>query len=348
MSFTISKKGALPDSEFEIEGEIHADAVKESREDAVKSISSQMKVDGFRPGHIPEKVVVDRIGEMEITEEAGRIALEKHYDAIIREAKISSLGQPQVTITKVAPGEAFGFKIKTAVMPEVTIPDYKKIAKEIMKEDEKIEVEEKEIDATVEDLRKQIAHNDHHAANPDDHGHDHAELPLPEVNEEFIKKFGSFENIEAFRARIKEGILAEKTRKARDIKRLKIMEALIEKSKVSMPKLLIQSELNKMVSEMDANIQQMGLDMETYLKHINKTIEQMREDWHIDAEKRAKTQLILNQIAIDAKLEVAADDLNREVDQIIKMYPDANKNSAAIYVETILLNEKAWQLLEAK
>lgn len=346
MTFTIHKKGALPESEYEIEGEIHADIVKGFRDEALKAVSAGAKMDGFRPGHIPEKVVVDRFGEVAILEEAGRIALEKHYGEIITDAKISPLGSPSVTITKVAPGEAFGFKIKTAVMPEVKLPDYKKVSKEIMSEKSEVEVTEKEIDDTIDGLRKQVAHNDHHIANPGDHSHDHGDLPLPEVNEEFIKKFGAFENIDAFKAKIRESIKSEKENKARDVKRLKAMDAIIEKSDIKMPKLLVESELNKMMSELGSNVAQMGLDIEGYLRHVNKTIEQLRTEWTADAEKRAKTQLILNQIAITEKLEAPADMVKKEVDQIMNMYKDADKMRATIYVETMILNEKAWEVLE--
>lgn len=348
MSFTITKKGALPESEYEIEGEIHADIVKGFREEALKAMGAEAKMDGFRPGHIPEKILVDRFGEVAIQEEAGRMALEKHYGDILSDAKINPLGSPAVTITKVAPGEAFGFKIKTAVMPEVKLPDYEKIAADVMKEKSEIEVTEKEIDDTVTDLQKQVAHNDHHIANPNDHSHDHGDLPLPEVNEEFIKKFGAFENIDAFRAKIRESISAEKERKGKDIKRLKAMDAIIEKATISIPKMLIDSELNKMLNEMGANISQMGLTIEGYLKHIGKTLEEMKADWLPDAATRAKTQLILNQIALDKKLTVTEEEMKNDVDQIMKMYKDADRVKASIYVETILLNEKAWKVLEGK
>ncbi|MDQ5912242.1 MAG: trigger factor, partial [Patescibacteria group bacterium] len=103
MSFKITKQATLPDSEYEIEGEIHADVVKTFRDKAVKELSLETRVDGFRPGHAPEKFVVDRFGEVAITEEAGRMALEAHYGDIVKKAiddkKIKVLGSPAVTIT---------------------------------------------------------------------------------------------------------------------------------------------------------------------------------------------------------------------------------------------------------
>ncbi len=350
MSFKITKQTTLPNSEYEIEGEIHVDAVKEFRDKAIKELSLETRVDGFRPGHVPEKFVVDRFGEVGITEEAGRMALEKHYGDIVKKAiddkKIRVIGSPAVTITKVAPGEAFGFKIKTALMPEVKVKGHKAVAKKIMSEKTEVKVTDKEINEAIEDLQKQVAHADHHKNNPEDKDHDHGDLPLPEVNDEFIKKFGPFETIEAFKEKVKEGITAEKNRKEKDKKRLSIMEELLKTAEIIMPKLLVESELGKMVHELGANISQMGLDVETYLKHVGKTIDELKKEWVPDAEKRAKTQLLLNQIALEEKITVTMDEINKEVEQIMQVYKDADKTRAEIYVETVLLNEKVWKWLE--
>lgn len=350
MPFKIIKQATLPDSEYEIEGEIHANVVKEFRDKAVKELSLETRVAGFRPGHAPEKFVVERFGEVAITEEAGRMALEKHYGEIVKKAiddkKIKVLGSPAVTITKVAPGEAFGFKIKTALMPEVKVKGYKATAKKVMSEKAEVKVTDKEIDDAIVDLQKQVAHTDHHKNNPDDHGHDHGDLALPEVNEEFIKKFGPFETVETFKGKVKEGITVEKNRKEKDKKRLSLMDTLIEDSEITMPKMLVESELSRMVHELGANISQMGLNVETYLKHIGKTIDELKKEWVPDAEKRAKTQLILNQIALDEKITVSEDDIKKEVEQIMQVYKDADKTRAEIYVETVLINEKVWAWLE--
>ncbi len=362
MSFTITKHGALPENEYEIEGEIHADIVKGYRDQALKDLGAGIKVDGFRPGHVPDKVIVDRFGEVVITEEAGRLALEKHYGAIMEEAlkkagdKVKPLGSPAVTITKVAPGENFGFKIKTALMPEVKLGDYKNAVKKAMGEKVEAEATDQEVDDAILDLRKQVAHTEWHNTHPEEKGHSHADHPtddtfkddskLPEINEDFLKKFGEFKTVEEFKVKVRDSIKAQKMQKERDKRRLTAMDAILKDANFKIPKLLIDSELSKMVNELGGNISQMGLNIETYLKHINKTIDDLRTEWLPDATKRAQTQLALNQIAIDEKITVSEDEIKKEADAIMAYYKDADRARAEIYVETVLLNEKVWQFLE--
>mgnify|MGYP000078266370 CR=1 FL=1 len=59
-------------------------------------------------------------------------------------------------ITKIARGNPLGFVIKTAVMPEVTLPDYKKIAAAERKE-ESTDVTEEEFNQAILEIRQMRA-----------------------------------------------------------------------------------------------------------------------------------------------------------------------------------------------
>jgi len=119
----------LPGSEVEIIGEISVDDFEACREQAIKEFSGKVKIDGFRPGKVPEKVLIDNVGESEILERMAIIALQKEYPKIIEERKIKAIGRPLITITKIARNNPLGFKIRTFVMPEIELPDYKNIEK---------------------------------------------------------------------------------------------------------------------------------------------------------------------------------------------------------------------------
>ncbi|MBI4691926.1 MAG: hypothetical protein HY773_00565 [Candidatus Terrybacteria bacterium] len=120
----------LPGSEVEITGEILAGDFESYREQVIKKLSQEIKVDGFRPGSVPEKILIEKVGEPVILEKMAIFALQGEYPKIIQTHKIKAIGQPEILITKMARGNPLGYKIKTAVLPEIDLPDYKKIAKE--------------------------------------------------------------------------------------------------------------------------------------------------------------------------------------------------------------------------
>ena len=67
------------------------------------------------------------------------------------------VGRPQVTITKIASKNPLEFKIRYALFPDISLPDYKKIAKTIFDRKDPTDVTEKEVDEAVERIQKMIA-----------------------------------------------------------------------------------------------------------------------------------------------------------------------------------------------
>ena len=349
MAHTIKTTSSkLPKSLVEIKGEIAAEHVAEFRRKAIAKIGQHAEMPGFRKGHVPEATLVSKLGEVAIIEEAAEMILDEHFPSLLSEHKTYPIGRPQVALTKVAPNNPVAFTVTFAVVPEVKLADYKKIAKEeSAKEVEKMEVSEKEIDEVIQHIRETHAHN----AAPHDHTHDaeggHSH-DLPEWTEEFVKTLGDFASIQDFRDKAKENIRKEKELREADKKRAELIARLVKESEIDVPDILVESEQNKMEAQFHDDIERLGLKVEDYLKHIKKTAAELRTEWKPDAENRAKTQLILNKIAVEENLLPSKEDVEKEVKIITERYKEANPESARIYVETTLANDKVLRFLEGK
>ena len=218
-------------------------------------------------------------------------------------------------------------------MPEIKLADYKKIAKkENGEKEEPVEATEKELEETIEEIRKNFAAKD--------------KTELPELNEEWVKKLGKFETVEDFKNKIREGIKKEKEFKAKDKKRMAILEKIIADSKITVPKILVENELKKMQAQFEDDITRAGLKMDDYLKHLKKTKEEMAKEWTPDAEKRTKVQLIITKIALEEKIEADPEVVKKEVENLLKTYKDATEDRTKAYVEMMLVNEKVLEWLE--
>lgn len=145
----------LPGSEVEIAGEISAGDFELSREQVIKELSLEIKVDGFRPGNVPEKILTEKIGEPAILEKMAIFTLQKEYPEIIKRHKIKAIGRPEILITKLAKDNPLGYKIKTAVLPEMDLPDYKKIAADArIQQQGRLEILDKIINETKAEIPK--------------------------------------------------------------------------------------------------------------------------------------------------------------------------------------------------
>jgi FKBP-type peptidyl-prolyl cis-trans isomerase (trigger factor) len=351
----------LPKSEVEIEGELDSVIFESYWSIAFKKIGETLKLDGFRKGKIPESVLLGKVPEIHILEKMAELALGEYYPKIIagetKNEKIDAIGRPEISITKLARHNPLGFKIKTAVLPLIKLPDYKDIAKKIISEtpppakgeDGRGLVTDLELEATIMDIRKSRAPKKHVAERPAAEI-DAKSIPeeLPEFNDEFVQALGPFKDVADFKIKLKENIRLEKENQAKEKTRLKIIEKIIEKSELDLPEILVEIELDKILYKMESDITQMGLKFEDYLKHLNKTVEDLRKEFRTDGEMKAKFALILNEIAKVEKIVAEPQLVAKEVTAILEHYKDADPERARMHAENVLTNEKIFQFLESQ
>ena len=355
----------LPKSEIEIEGELEAGIFEAYFVQALKKLGENFELAGFRKGKVPENVLISKIPEIHILEEMAELALADHYPKIIENEKLDVVGRPEISITKLARKNPFGFKIKTAVLPTIKLPDYKSIAKKIVSEitdaEKNITATDKEIEDAILDIRKsrapKINLKDATPLNlplsgeeinvPPDKG-ENKRVELPAFNDEFVRALGPFKDIADFKIKLKENIKLEKENSRREKTRLKIIEKIIAESELNVPEILIAIEIDKILMKMESDIAAMGLKFEDYLKHLNKTKEDLKREFRHDAEKRAHLSLILNEIAKVEKIIADEEQVAKEVAHLLEHYKEADPERTKMYAENVLTNEKIFQFLETQ
>jgi FKBP-type peptidyl-prolyl cis-trans isomerase (trigger factor) len=346
--YKIKDTKKLPESEVEITAEITLEALENYKTKAFKKIKEVAELPGFRKGHVPDAKLKEKFGEMGVLEDAGEMAINDCAAEILLEAKVNFLGRPNIAISKIAIGSPIEFKIKVTIMPDIKLPDYKKIAKKENSVEEKVEeVTEKQVEETIEEIRKMYAQQNH-THTPGEVHKEGEELPLPEINDEFVKKLGDFKDVEDFKSKLKINIAKEKEVHAENKKRTRLMEKLVSETKFELPKVIIESELDKMEAQFKGDIAQMGLQPEEYLKHIKKTWEDLRKEWMPDAEKRAKTQMILQKISLEEKIEPSKEQVEKEVKNLMDQYKTADPERVTAYVEMVLVNDAVIKFLESQ
>lgn len=146
------KQKKLDKSQLEIEFELTEEEFKHFFEHALEHLKKHVKVDGFRPGQAPAKLVEDKIKPESLLMEAGDIAVRETYSKYILENKLEPVGQPEISIVKIAKGSPFVFKAKITILPDIELPDYKEIAKTV--KGKEISVTDEEVQDSLNYLQK--------------------------------------------------------------------------------------------------------------------------------------------------------------------------------------------------
>jgi trigger factor len=93
--------------------------------DVVKTLASQIRVPGFRPGKVPRKVLEARMGGAgALRAEALREALPDFYAKAVVDSEIDPIAAPEIDITAGEDGGAVSFDAVVQVRPLVSIPGY--------------------------------------------------------------------------------------------------------------------------------------------------------------------------------------------------------------------------------
>ncbi len=180
-------------------------------------------------------------------------------------------------------------------------------------------------------------------------GTDLAKLPLPELTDELVQGLGQpgqFTDVADFKAKIKEHLTIEKKQSVVAGHRAKITDAIIAGSTIELPQILIDSELHQMFAQMEEDLGRSNLKIDDYLTHIKKTKDDLKKEWAPAAEKRAKLQLILNEIAKTEKIIPDQEKLEKQVKELLQHYKDADPMRVYTYVASVLTNDAVMKMLE--
>ncbi len=146
----------LPKSQIEILLAVPAPELEKFLDMAAEELSKEIKIDGFRPGKAPRNIVEQKLGSEKVLAHGAEKAVRKSYVDSITKNKIEAIGEPKITITKIAPGNDLEFKVVVSVMPEITLGNHRKDVKNIKKE-KRVGVSEKDVDSELNNLARSRA-----------------------------------------------------------------------------------------------------------------------------------------------------------------------------------------------
>jgi len=148
------------------------------------------------------------------------------------------------------------------------------------------------------------------------------ELQPPEINDDFAKELRQ-ESAAKLRTLLRENLIKEAGQKEEQRASAEMIDKLIAGSTFTdIQKVLIDSEKHRIFHELKHDLEKHGIEMEQYLKDLKKTEEEIFADFTAQATKRAQAALVSRQVAFENDIKVEKTELDAEIVEIIKMYPD--------------------------
>lgn len=143
---------------------------------------------------------------------------------------------------------------------------------------------------------------------------------LPALDDEFAKDVSEFDTLEELKADLSKKLEERKTREKDQYIREELVKKATENAEIDLPDVMVEQELDQMVSEFAQRLQFQGMDIELYYQFSGMDESMLRDQFRADATMRVRSALTLEAIGKAENISVSEEDANEELNKLASMY----------------------------
>lgn len=143
---------------------------------------------------------------------------------------------------------------------------------------------------------------------------------LPAIDDEFAKDVSEFDTLDALKEDLKAKALERKQKVSEEEMENDLVQQIVDSIEGEIPEAMYENRLNQSVEEFAYRLQSQGLNLETYLKYTNSTIDEFKKSFRPQAESQVKFRLALEKIVELEKIEATEEDINAQFEKMAKDY----------------------------
>ncbi len=148
------------------------------------------------------------------------------------------------------------------------------------------------------------------------------ETILPEADDEFAKDVSEFDTIEELRADKRKKLEEAEAQHAKNLRENELITKACENAAVEIPEAMIERQMDHILNDIRYRLSMQGVSLEDYCKYTGASIEDMRKEMRGDAEKRVKSQLVLEAISKAEAIEAAAEEIEEKLNEYAAQFGD--------------------------
>ncbi len=143
---------------------------------------------------------------------------------------------------------------------------------------------------------------------------------LPAIDDEFAKDVSEFDTLGELKADIKTKALERKQKAAEEETENDLVQQIVDSIKGEIPEAMYENQLNQSVESFAYRLQSQGLDLQTYLKYTNASIDDFKASFRPQAESQVKFRLALEKIVELESITASEEDINAQYEKMAQDY----------------------------
>lgn len=167
---------------------------------------------------------------------------------------------------------------------------------------------------------------------------------LPALDDEFAKEVSEFDTIAEVKEDIRNKATEQNEARAKAEFEEAVVNAAVDNAKVEIPEVMVDKEVDAMIKDLEQRLSYQGLTLEQYYQFTGNNDEKMKSLMKERAERKVKTDLVLDAITKAENIEVTEEELKAKAIEVAKMYSAGEEEKMA---ELILNAQKDMLRLDA-
>ena len=178
---------------------------------------------------------------------------------------------------------------------------------------------------------------------------------LPEADDEFAKDVSEFNTIAELRDHKKEELEKKAMNEAKAKKENDVIEKAVANATVDIPDVMIDRQADRMLNDIRYRLSMQGISLEDYCKYTGTKAEVMKAEMKNEAERRVKTQLVLDAIMKAEGIKAENDEVDKKIDEYCAQFDDKaeefkaklNEDDKAYFEDQVLLDKTINMLVDS-
>jgi trigger factor len=152
------------------------------------------------------------------------------------------------------------------------------------------------------------------------------EIKMPELDAEFLSRIsGGNKTLDEVKKIIEENLARDAEYQEKVRRENEALEKIIKLTKVEIPEILVEEELDGMMDELKNELESRGISFDMYMQQTKKEIKDLRDERLKEAMNRLILRFALQQIFKQDGIAVGEDELNHEIEHVVSLYPAAEQ-----------------------
>ena len=160
-------------------------------------------------------------------------------------------------------------------------------------------------------------------------------ITLPTLNDDFAARVTEDEEepltLLQLRVRMRENIEADLKRRVHDAYASTVLGKMVEGADIAYPEAMVEDQIDSMINDLDNRLQQQGMNLETYMRVTGMTRDDLKEQYHENAEDSIKRSLVLREIIQVENLEASEERITERIDNMLVQFGDQAESLRAMF-----------------